>query len=143
MIVCVVVRGPDNTILVGKHADGQFKGKWGIPSLQSQERRPQICAAQLVECCSMGILGKASSLVKECKPLGKTVNGMIVYTFSTSISTLDTILTNLSVYVKQCFPTHAIPKGFVAWEKCKWISLQSKHFDSFTQDAIQFLSLVQ
>jgi hypothetical protein len=139
----VVVQNKEQKVLLGKHADGPFKGKWGIPSLSSEhERRPQICAAQLVECSSMGILGKASALVKECKQLGKTVNGMIVYSLTTSCDSLDSILTNCSSYLKRCFPANGIPKGVVAWEKCEWVSLtETKTLDKFTQDAFQFLSI--
>jgi hypothetical protein len=144
-VISVLIVGPDNTVLLGKHADGPFKGKWGIPSLRSEhERRPQICAAQLVECSLLGIVGKASSIVKECKPLGKTANGMIVYVYKTNLGTLDSILTNSSAYLKRCFPVDGLPKGIVAWDKCLWNNTQSflnSKLDTFTQDALQFFEL--
>lgn len=127
--------------MIGKHADGPYKGKWGIPSIRSEhERRPQICAAQLVECSLLGIVGKASSIVKDCKPLGKTANGMTVYVFNTSLGTLDTLISNGSAYLKRCFPIHGLPKGIVAWDKCAWSS-KSFSLDVFTQDALQFFEL--
>jgi hypothetical protein len=144
-VVCLVIQSGQKVIL-GKHADGPFKGKWGFASLSAElDRRPQECAAKLAEVCHVGMLGKSSALVKKCKKQGKTVNGLQVYCIQDDddIDSLSKRLGHIYAYVKRCFPKGGIPIGVLAFSKCKVIDLHEKcdSLDPYTQDALQFLKL--
>ncbi len=143
--MCLVIRW-GTKVLVGKHASGPYKGKWGFASLSAElDRRPQECAAKLAEVCIVGMQGKSSALVKACKKQGKTVKGLQVYCFEEhELEPLSKKLTNIYLYLSRCFPKGAIPLGLVAWSKCKVIDLQEtckKTLDTYTQDALQFLHM--
>jgi hypothetical protein len=143
-VVCCIIQRGDGKVLIGKHADGVCKGKWGIASLGAEfHRRPQECAAKLIEVCTMGILGKAgNTLTHKCMKQGRTRNGLLVYKIQTEHDALDEQITNVSSYVLRCFPKTGVPPGLVAWTKCKWIdATDTTHVDSYTVDALQFIML--
>jgi len=144
--VCLLIQRSDGKVLLGKHENGSFKNKWGIASLGAeQDRRPQDCAAKLAEVSSLGMLGRASSLVGRCAKVGKTLDGITVYLIRTELDSLDALLTSSSAYITRCFPKHGCPPGLVAWKKCKWIDYSEphSHLDKFTRSALQFIALTR
>lgn len=126
---------------MGKHADGAFKGKWGFASLSAEaDRRPQDCAAKLAEVCTVGMLGRASALLKQCEKKGRTIKGMHVYVLSTPILALDEYIHHTSAHLLRCFPKNACPPGLVAWTSCKWIDCTDVlSMDTYSYDALQHL----
>ena len=145
-VVCLIIQS-GTRVLIGKHANGPYEGKWGFASLSAElDRRPQECAAKLAEVCHVGMLGKSSALVKKCKKQGRTLNGLQVYCIEDSgknLETLSKILGNMYAYFTRCFPKGGIPIGLVAFSKCKVIDFHDKcdRLDPYTQDALQFLQL--
>jgi ADP-ribose pyrophosphatase YjhB (NUDIX family) len=140
-LVCTVIQRDDKKVLVGKHADGPWKGKWGFASLSAEtDRRPQDCASKLAEVCTVGMLGRASSLLKQCEKQGRSIKGMHVYVLRTSVSALDEYIQNASAHLLRCFPKSACPPGLVAWTSCKWVDLEDVlTMDTFSYDAMQHL----
>jgi ADP-ribose pyrophosphatase YjhB (NUDIX family) len=140
-LVCTVIQREDGKVLVGKHADGAFKGKWGFASLSAEtDRRPQDCASKLAEVCTVGMLGRASSLLKQCEKQGRSFMGMHVYLLHTAINNLDEYVHNASAHLLRCFPKNACPPGLVAWTSCKWISKDDVLvMDKYSYDALQHL----
>lgn len=140
-VVCLVIERWDKKVLVGKHADGPFKGKWGFASLSAEtERRPQDCASKLAEVCTVGMLGRASALLKQCSKQGRTIKGMHVYKLHTSNTALDEYIHNASAHLLRCFPKNLCPPGLVAWTSCKWIDLNDVMvMDTYSYDALQHL----
>ena len=129
--------------MLGKHASGPFQGKWGFASLSAElDRRPQECAAKLAEVCTLGIKGRASSLVQKCKKLGKTVNGLQVYCLEVEES-LDESLNGCTQYLLRCFALGNLPPGVCAWSKCKFYDIADikKSLDQYSRDTLQFLQL--
>ena len=127
--------------MLGKHASGPYEGKWGFSSLSAElDRRPQECAAKLAEVCTLGMRGRASGLVKDCKKIGKTLKGMQIYVLEEQ-NTLASAINNCSEYMTRCFPKGAIPPGILAWSRCKFININEikKTLDPYTQDALQFM----
>ena len=144
--MCLYIHRKDGKILLGKHENGPFKNKWGIASLGAeQDRRPQDCAAKLAEVSSMGMLGRASSLISKCVKIGKTLDGIWIYSFFTELDSLDGLLSASSAYITRCFPKNGCPLGVVAWKKCKWVDCNEPYhkLDTYTRSAFQFIALTR
>lgn len=134
-LVAVVVCH-DGQVLVGKHADGPFKGKWGVPSIDaSVDRRPSRVAGRLAESSVLGMLGTRNTV--SLQKLEPSALGLQVYELSTSLSELPTVLERTCAFLVSCFPSGtSMPTGLVPWTGCKWMSNQSDGLlDPISMDA--------
>jgi hypothetical protein len=144
IIALVVYNSTTNKIFIGKHADGPFKGKWGIPSIDgSVDRRPQRVAELLGETAFLGSLGTRNTI--KVIRLPTTPLGLQLYKTETTLTELPDVLENVCRFMQSCFPVGSnIPPGLIPWTHCKWISLEEscKPMDPFALDAKQQLQII-
>ena len=134
-VVAVVVSCEGN-VLVGKHADGPFRGKWGLASIDaSVDNRPQRVALRLAESSLLGLLGNRNNI--KLKKRNPSALGLQIYELETHVSELPTLLANACSFLTSCFPAGATPTGLVAWTSCAWVKdVGDLSMDPFSQDAI-------
>lgn len=127
----------DNQIFVGKHAEGPFRGKWGVPSIDSSvDRRPQRVALRLAESCSLGMLGTRNTIyVVKRQP---SALGLQLYELQTDVIQFPLHLERACAFLASCFPAGAsVPTGLLPWQGCKWISDTTEaQLDPISMDAI-------
>lgn len=145
-IVAVVLYNPNTKkLFMGKHADGPFKGKWGIPSIDgSVDRRPQRVAEMLAETAFIGSLGTRNT-IKTIR-LPTTPLGLQVYKVETFYEELPSLLESVCRFMQSCFPVgNTAPPGLIPWTHCKWISADEslKPMDPFASDAKQQLFIIE
>jgi hypothetical protein len=142
-ILCLVLTS-QNKVLVGKHNAGVYENKWGFPSINVCDDRPQDSAKKLLEVSTLGLLGGISCTKKLCILQGKTIHGLAVYKVDVD-SNLAEHITNATKYLSKCFALGASPPGMLAWKKCKMVSLEEafklSHIDDITREALEFLRL--
>jgi hypothetical protein len=145
IVALVLVNSNTKKMFLGKHADGPFKGKWGIPSVDgSVDRRPQRVAELLAETAFLGTVGTRNT-VKAVR-LPTTPLGLQVYKVETTIEELPNFLEAVCRYTESCFPVgNVVPPGLIPWTHCKWISLDEscKPMDPFASDAKQQLLTIE
>lgn len=135
-LVAVVLHRNDE-IFVGKHADGPFRGKWGVPSIDSSvDRRPMRVALRLAESSCLGMLGTRNTLtVKKLQP---SALGLQLYEVETEIAQFPMLIERTCTFLASCFPAgSAIPTGLIPWHGCKWVSdTTAVSLDPISLDAI-------
>ena len=135
-LVAVVV-SCDGHVLLGKHAEGPFKGKWGVPSIDSSvDRRPSRVALRLAETCCLGMLGTRNTLT--ATRMQPSALGLQLYEVKTDVAMLPVLLERVCAFVGSCFAAGSqVPTGLVPWQACKWSSVPSDvQLDPISQDAV-------
>lgn len=138
-IVAVVIVNSEGHVFVGKHADGPFKGKWGVASIDSSvDRRPMRAAARLLETCVVGMLGTRNNMFG-LKKHTQSAMGLQLFEFKTDIATLPDLVENACSYMESCFAVgSSVPTGLIPWSSCKWLKREDKlsGMDPIAADAI-------
>lgn len=138
------MRNADGEVFVGKHADGPFKGKWGVPSIDaSVDRRPQRVAQRLLETSLIGMLGTRNHV--SVKKLTSSALGLQMYEATTHVADLPLFVQNTCEFVASCFAAGAsVPAGLIPWTACKWHKIDEKlqGADPFTVDALTNLQSI-
>jgi hypothetical protein len=132
-----VILSHDNRIFVGKHADGPFKGKWGVPSIDSSvDRRPSRVAVRLAESCCLGMLGTRNTLTATKRQ--PSALGLQLYEVHVELADLPIVLERACAFIQSCFPAGTdVPTGLVPWSGCKWISSSDEaSLDPISLDAL-------
>lgn len=136
LVAVLLVHGEDK-IFIGKHADGPFKGKFGVASIDSSvDRRPSRVALRLAESCTLGALGTRNTL--SAVRLQPSALGLQLYEVKVELEELPDVLENISAFLKSCFPTEAnIPTGLLPWMACRWLHAKDElQLDPISMDAV-------
>jgi len=135
-LVAVILHHEDD-VFVGKHADGPFKGKWGVPSIDSSvDRRPSRVAVRLAESCCLGMLGSRN--VISATKMRPSALGLQLYEVTVPVADLPALLERACGFIESCFPAgSSIPTGLVPWQACKWMKASDEMaLDPISMDAL-------
>ena len=136
-LVAVVLVHDGDKIFIGKHADGPFKGKFGLASIDSSvDRRPSRVALRLAESCTMGALGTRNTLT--AVRMQPSALGLQLYEVKVELNELPDVLEKISAFIKSCFATEAnIPTGVLPWTACRWMHVKEDlQLDPISMDAV-------
>jgi hypothetical protein len=132
-----VVLVHDDKILLGKHAHGPFKGKWGVASIDSSvDRRPSRVALRLAESCTLGCIGTRNTVT--ATKMQPSALGLQLYEVQVPLNELPDVLERVCAFIQSCFPVGAeIPTGLVPWLGCRWMSRgEDVTMDPISMDAV-------
>jgi hypothetical protein len=151
VVSCVFTKKKENTqveIMLGRHANGPYKGLWGVASSSElMDKRPQRRAARLAEYSCLGLLGPLRDMEPLCKHVltervhksKKESYTLHLYTVEQDDDSLPYKIVHTSNYIESCYEkqidgTFAMPENLLPWIVVKWIALDKERLHGLRID---------